>query len=215
MNSLNQYCEISTCMGVTDWYLEKNIIGKTFWAILIIAGLSVTIFQTYGTIKQYSIQEPYETKTSHQKFEEGVPFPSVTVCNFNRAKQSVVERNGLNPKVLIYLFQLFPTSYDIPLWLAKSENISEYETIWENYTNNGGDQDVRQILKTYGHTVEDTFIVVDAAGQLVSFAEIVEVFTIYGRCWKVTPQFNQSIPGGALLETADLMSGENYNDDDC
>lgn len=195
MNSLNQYYEISTCMGVTDWYFEKNIIGKTFWAVLIIAGLSITIFQTYGTIAQYISEEPYETKVSQQMIESGIPFPSVTVCNFNRAKQSVVERNGLNPKVLVYLYQLFPTSYDFPLWMDKSVNTTEYEIIWKNYTNNGGDRDIGKILKIYGHTVEETFVFIDAGGQIFIPNDILEILTVYGRCWKLVPNFHQSVPG--------------------
>lgn len=195
--SLKQYCELSTCMGIPDCYFEKRVQGKIFWAIIVIVGLIITTGQTYSTIHQFRGEDPYKTTVSGSS-ESGIPFPQVTVCNFNRAKQSLIEENNLDPHILIYMFQLFPTLYDFPLWMMDGGNgsyIQKYVELWKNYTISGGEQDYSVLIKTYAHNARDTFIDISAGGRLMNYQNAKSVLTVYGACWKLDPDYNQSLPG--------------------
>lgn len=193
---MNQYFEIATCMGITDWYLERNILGKAFWAVLVVAGLSVTTMQTYLTVNQFITRAPYETTVSQEKVNDGIPFPSVTVCNINRAKQSLIESTKIDPKVLIYLFQLFPVMYELPLWLYRgNESLDVYEEALKNYEATHGKIEFMKIIRNFGHTAKETFVTINAGGRLMSPNDAVPVFTFYGLCWKLMPTFRQTVPG--------------------
>lgn len=187
-SKLQVYCEMSTCMGVADLYRETNQIGKTFWAILILTGLSVTVWQTYGTFKQFVNDPVYETTLSKVFDESVLRFPNITICNYNRIKQSLRNKTKIDPMVLIYLFQLFPATYDYPLSHLGPSIISNYQEAWDSYMGaNNGEIDIAKILRFYGHNRTETFIIALIDMIMYPLNNIVEIFTVYGRCWKVIP----------------------------
>lgn len=194
-STFDEFCENTSCQGIIDWHLAKCLFARLFWAILVTTGLAVTIFQTYGTIQGYLASGPYSITVSVENGNNGILFPFITVCNYNRAKQSVINSTNLDPKVLPYFFQLFPTYYDIPLAMLNHEQMLLYQQAYDNYIAQGGEYDIRKFFKKYGYSQEDIIMLVTYGGNGLVIQSFTEVFTVYGRCWRITANFSQPVPG--------------------
>lgn len=196
VSSINQYCEISTCMGITDCYLTKTSFGKLFWSTLIIVGLSVTLFQTYLTFAEYLTESPFTATISKETNNHGIPFPMITICNFNRAKQSVINATNLDPKVLSAMFQMFPTSYDIPMAYLNATTVQEYQDILSKHLADVNHSDYRNFFRKYGHNANEGLITgISTNGNAILPNNLTEKFTVYGRCWRLDVNSTQQIPG--------------------
>lgn len=195
--SLGQYCEISTCMGVTDCYLTKPFLGKIFWSTLIIIGLGVTAFQTYYTFTDYLNETDFTASISKETEVHGNKFPKITICNFNRAKQSVINSTNLDPKVLTAIFQLFPTTYDISLSMLGDPSVFEiYQDALTKYITDSHVIEIADFLRKYGHNANETILSgTFANGLAIQPEKFKEVFTMYGRCWQFDLNDTQPIPG--------------------
>lgn len=204
--SMQQYAEIATCMGITDCYLTKPKLGKIFWRILIIAGLLMTTFQVYGTFIEYLNGNPFKVTLSKESVND-LKFPLITICNFNRAKQSVINETNLDPKVLIAIFQMFPSSYDIPLGTTHSEPFSVYEEALTRYKQQlGSEFSVKNFFRKFGHNANESVLSFTFGnGYMVHPENFAEVFTTYGRCWRVNVNSSQPISGrNTYLESEKL-----------
>lgn len=191
-----QYCEVAMCLGITDFYVTKSCFGKVFWSIMITAGLLITIFNTYLTFAQYLSENDFKITISKEYVGGGIEFPSMTICNFNRAKQSIINQTNLNPKVLSALFQLFPTSYELPLSILDSNEISSYQSALTDYLRTDDHNRIRNFFRSYGHNAtESIWQVTFGTGMIVPFERILEAFTIYGRCWRIDINETQKVSG--------------------
>jgi len=47
----DEYCEVSSVMGVIDWYEARNMCGKVFWFFLLFFSISFTTYSIYGSTK--------------------------------------------------------------------------------------------------------------------------------------------------------------------
>lgn len=186
-NTFSLFCEVSTCMGIFDWYREKNLCGKSFWAIIVVSGLIITSVQTYVTFAQHLNEARYQTTISTEYWNEGIPAPYIVICNYNRAKRSLINQTKIDPKIFTYIYELFPTTYDIGLHFLGTKGLSEYQNAWADYVKKGGESDIQKLMHFYGHNYSDTFINVYTEGTLNSTIEFKEIFTVYGRCWKGKP----------------------------
>lgn len=207
LDSLRQYCEISTFMGVADCYLAKPLLGKLFWGILVIAGISITTWQTYITVEDYLKDDDYKIIVSKELMSNRFSFPNIIVCNYNRARQSIINATDLDPKVLSYLFQLFPQTYDVPLNTLGDKEIIPYQEAWDLYVAKTGENDARDFFRKFAQGSKEMFMQVTIASSLV-IKNFTEVFTAFGLCWRVNIDINHIVPGIILVKylTTPLMT---------
>uniref|UniRef100_A0A915JHJ0 Uncharacterized protein n=1 Tax=Romanomermis culicivorax TaxID=13658 RepID=A0A915JHJ0_ROMCU len=193
----DQFCQVCTCMGVIDWYQASHCAGKTFWATLLTVCLLITGYGITISVQRLIDEPPFKTTTSQSRVQNGgVPFPNVTICNYNRVKQSMVDSTKIDPKVLVYMFNWFTTPYDLPLNLLDESQIKIYEQAWMDYVAAyNGNVSIPDILRTYGHG-KDMFLSTSHFRRPVTKYE--EVISIYGRCWKPEISYNQRMPGSHL-----------------
>lgn len=206
VSSMSQYCEISTCMGVTDYYLTKSVCGKMFWSSLIILGLGITLFQTYFTFAEYFTESPFKASISKETLGSGIKFPRITICNFNRAKQSVINATQVDIKVLSAMFQLLPTNYDIPMSFMDANTVQVYQDALAKYVAFAGDSDPRNFFRKYGQNANETLITATFAnGDAILADSFTEKFTVYGRCWRLDVNNSQQIPGNIIRYRLEQM----------
>lgn len=185
-SSMGKDCEVSKCMGVIDCYLTKSVVGKLFWSIPIVFGLSLTIFQTYFTFAEYFNESDFTSSISKETEEHGIMFPQITICNFNRVKQSVINATMIDPKVLTAMFQMIPMAYDLPLSYPGPSMVPIYQNVLTKYETDIGDTHVQNFFCKYSHPANDSVILgTYGIGTMIFPNNFTEVFTVYGRCWRL------------------------------
>lgn len=178
-------------MGVVDLYRAKNVFCKIFWAIVLIASLSLTLWQTQGAFCQFLNDHPYKYVVSKEPSITGIRYPNLVICNYNRVKQSFIDEFNIDPKVLTYAFQFLPTSYAFPLKLERNVNITGYEYEWNKFKMATGIRHPLELFRRFGHTFEETLI--DTLNTIEMKHE--EFLTISGLCWKIIPNSTEPFPG--------------------
>uniref|UniRef100_A0A915IRM3 Uncharacterized protein n=1 Tax=Romanomermis culicivorax TaxID=13658 RepID=A0A915IRM3_ROMCU len=198
----DQWCEVSTCMGVIDCYLARSLLGKIFWIVILTVGLCLTGWQVSMSVASFVGSEPFQVTISNQLQKDGIDFPNVTVCNYNRIKQSHIEKHNMTPELLSYIFQLMPTvaGYDLPAgYFDKNDTKTNWskleEQAYDRYLASGGFRNIFEFFRVHGHTVDETFFKVSAGMEKIDLQDLQEQFTLYGKCWKINPNFKQTLPG--------------------
>lgn len=165
----------------------------------------MTIFQQYDMFVQYlnNGQGNFRSTVERVLMDNSTPFPTVTICNFNRAMKSKLLRDKVDQRVLEYAYGAIPVTYDFSMrslmQLAFWEhNIQEYEKLWHEYTK-GKKIDIGDLLRRYGHDCNLTVLRVVFSGYDVSpdslCDRMTEVITRYGRCWVYSTNESQTRPG--------------------
>lgn len=193
--TFTEFCEVSTCMGIVDLYNAKTVASKLFWAVMLTVSLGVTIWQTQGVISQFFNESRYKTTVSKQMIDGGVEYPNLTVCNYNRAKQSLINETNLDTKILIYLFQLFPVNYNFPLFVTPNWNITEYENEWIKFKKKTRIHDPKDVFRFYSYNSTETITMVTSENGVPLALKYEEVWTVHGLCWKLMPRKKQLFPG--------------------
>ncbi len=91
---LEKWCETTSCHGVIDLFQTQSWFGKTFWSILILGSLGVASWQVYELMIEYVLGDHYYT-TTYTANGPLLPFPNITLCNFNRADRKKVLKFGM------------------------------------------------------------------------------------------------------------------------
>lgn len=200
----NQYCQISTCGGVIDCYSAKKKIGKYFWAATIIILLILTVFSLSLVISEYFNSAKYKTSVWLHPKDEGVRFPDVTICNFNRARKSALKEIELSNEALIYAFGSFLVIYDVPLNMTNDTIRVEYENSWLEFADqNSNFNNLSALFDRIGSDCKSTFWLCRWKTAQVPCCDYVkEVVNAYGKCFVFSIFANdsmQTIPGSFVF----------------
>lgn len=180
----DQWCQVTTCGGVIDWHLSKTYSGKIFWAVLIAAALVVTIWQTELVLKDFIEENHYQTKLSVLS-DEPLPFPNITICNFNAVNQRKI--GMLDKDVLNYGLQATATKYFRTVKLSHSSTL---EDKWNTLKETLNIKDVKDLFHKYGYTCNETFVqcVYEVFKPFNCCDYAWGVITNTGRCWTILPK---------------------------
>lgn len=194
------WCEITTIGGVVDWY-QANRIGKIFWSIVIFILFALTVWQNKdGTAGYFSDDNFYQTSASIET-RSGILFPSVTICNFNRAVLSKIP--NISDKALSYAFGSFPMVYDLQMsWF----NITEYEDEWQEFVQQNPEMaDLTVLMKAIGNDCKRTFLQCTFSGMKFECCDhVIEVVNGYGKCFMISPP---PPPGGESVNAMQTVPG--------
>lgn len=194
---LVEWCEVTTCAGVLDIIRAKSIFAKLCWITVVSVGLSLTIWQTYEMLRDFIFDYPYQTTVSLGS-GENIPFPNITICNFNRInklKIGPIDNDALSyafsSSLLPYIFQ-----FSIP---SLNADISKYEEAWLRMSQELNVTNTVQLYKIYGHSCEETFLGCFFDNSYFNCCDLVyESITPLGKCFTITSQLyniTQIIPG--------------------
>lgn len=186
---LYEYCELSTVLGVVDLCRAKNIKAKIFWLTVIGVALAVTIWQTFGTFKDYFNDGPFQTSVSVKNLE-GIQFPTMTICNFNRVRQSFVDEYRIHRFALYYAFGTAPESYSLTLenFLKFNTTFDDYESAWLEFSARTKIKGTIELFSRFGHSCSMTFL--QCQFQMESFdccSNVIEKISGNGKCFLITP----------------------------
>ncbi|CAB05178.2 DEgenerin Linked to Mechanosensation [Caenorhabditis elegans] len=137
------FCETTTMHGPKRIFKGKRIFTKLFWLIMVLGSLGLLIYQCWILSASY-LSKPIVSQVSFLIPEDGMEFPSVTVCNFTPIRKSYIEamnRTGdVSPDMINYLMNWFT---EIPILLGNTdqqslnkgnEELREYQSIHPNFT---------------------------------------------------------------------------------
>lgn len=184
----HQWCEVTTCNGVLDWFLAKHKCGKYFWATVLTLCALITVLMITVVVYDYTTSNKYKTSVWIEPVT-GIKFPNITICNFNRAKSSVIRQFGISYEALSYAFGSLLVFYDFPMTVMDDGNISKYEIAWEELTKlNSSLADVRNLLDIIGYKCQDIFWSCTWRTRLINCCDhVTEVINSYGKCFILSP----------------------------
>ncbi len=110
-----EWCKNTSCHGTIELLQSRNWLGRTCWSILILGSLGIATWQVYELILDF-LNEPHYRTTTYSLDEGRLPFPNVTLCNFNRVDQRKAialgmtmenDTSKLDPDYLNYFYESF------------------------------------------------------------------------------------------------------------
>lgn len=128
---LAAWCEATTVHGVADLYRAKQFsCGEVvFWVFVVFSAFSFAAWQIQGVINSYITGSGYSVNILYNR-EFPLTFPSIVICNVNRAtKTAARELNITSPKVLELFFGHFYSSSIFSL----TTNYSKFEPYWKDF----------------------------------------------------------------------------------
>lgn len=76
--NLKKFSDDTTIHGFKELYYSPSMVGKTFWTVIMISAVSVTVYQVIKSIQQYKDQP---TVTTIQPLEEDkLMYPPFSIC---------------------------------------------------------------------------------------------------------------------------------------
>ena len=136
----SRFVEGSTLHGLQYVFTSASLARRILWAVLLLLAISWFSFQSFKLLKKY-FSYPVTTKVS-LKYEAMPGFPAVTICNFNKFKNSVVRTLGY-----YQLLNQFLKSLGVGAITNDSIDLSNY-----NHLN------LTQFHYIAGHQIEDTLV---------------------------------------------------------
>lgn len=85
---LSQFAHITNLHGMARWKDARNIFSKLFWSVIVIAVMMFSIVQVTSLITMY-MSHPTMSEVRFAVPDDGLEFPTITVCNYNPVKASV------------------------------------------------------------------------------------------------------------------------------
>lgn len=183
-DTVEKWCQVTTCAGIIDLYMAKGVIGKIFWAIFLAFCFGFTLMQLGEVFKMFFTEYRYKSQMDVID-EERVPFPNVTICNFNRIDETLLSED-VDREVFSYLFDNVGINYNLEKDYMKETHI--FEPRWEKMKWILNITTVHGLYKKYGHSCEDTFILCKMeTHQFDCCKYATEVIMSAGRCWSIKP----------------------------
>lgn len=189
-DTLKRWSQVTTCAGIMDLYMAKSFIGKTFWAIFISFCFGFTLWQTSDVFRLFMTEYPYQSQMDIVAHER-IPFPNVTICNFNRIDETLTSHLTLDREVFSYVFSSAGLHYNVEKNYA--EQIDIFQPRWKKMKLTLNVTDLKSLYMKYGHSCEDTFLL--CKWQLQKFdccKYATEILTSYGRCWSILPNLRNN-----------------------
>ncbi|XP_022785106.1 acid-sensing ion channel 4-like [Stylophora pistillata] len=90
----NDFVESTTLHGLAYVVTSKSRIRRILWAVFLLVAIVFVSYQSFTMLKKY-FSFPNTTKVS-LKYDAKPDFPAVTICNFNKFRNSVIEDLGLD-----------------------------------------------------------------------------------------------------------------------
>lgn len=82
METVKVFFTDTTLHGARFMFAE-SLLRRCLWTLTLVVSLAFCYYQAYGTLKHY-FEWPFNTRiTSKSTLKNGLPFPAVTLCNFN------------------------------------------------------------------------------------------------------------------------------------
>ena len=175
-----KYIENTTTHGVVRIFTGKSKLRRLFWAIVFISALGLCLAVISERIS-YLAHDPTMTTITQKVNQNGISFPSVTICNVNPFKRSVLE-SMVDKSMLSVLINLF---VDPGTESCYNETVKDYLKK-SNLSH-------RQIQYRARHQAKDLIVDCTFAGKECNHTNFSEVLTRLGYCYT----FNS----GALLKS--------------
>uniref|UniRef100_A0A914VY86 Uncharacterized protein n=1 Tax=Plectus sambesii TaxID=2011161 RepID=A0A914VY86_9BILA len=107
MKVVNQWADVTTCHGIKDVIKSPSFWGKICWSLLVFVFLIIMTLQLADTYRTYTMH--HWVTTVYEENSGGInEFPTVTVCNYNRLRQSAATQYNLSQDNLIFMFHKMP-----------------------------------------------------------------------------------------------------------
>lgn len=90
---VDQFCSRTTAHGICQISSSPTIIRKYFWASIFLIAFSISVVLIKGLVKLY-LSYPVKTDVD-VVLEDSLPFPSVTVCNYNQFHRSRLKNDSM------------------------------------------------------------------------------------------------------------------------
>uniref|UniRef100_A0A914UR18 Uncharacterized protein n=1 Tax=Plectus sambesii TaxID=2011161 RepID=A0A914UR18_9BILA len=145
------WAERTTCHGIADLAEQNHISGRLIWASILSVVFSLLAFSLYIVSTDFGTE--WTTSTSEITSSEGLPYPVITLCNYNRLRQSQIEKYGLSPSSQSLLFENTPTAYILGDNTSNTDDALQEYSRWKkayNFTQ------LHQIYQTLGHQCVDS-----------------------------------------------------------
>lgn len=186
--ALTKWCQVTTCAGILDLYMAKGILGKLFWAVFISFCFGFTLMQVVDAFQMFLNEYPYQSQMDVIA-QEKIPFPNVTICNFNRIDETLI--GDVDREVFSYVFAVAGINYVLEMKYENENETDNFEERWNKMKLALNVTNLRSLFMKYGHSCEDTFVL--CKWQLEHFdccKHATEVILSYGRCWSLLPNLN-------------------------
>ncbi|XP_066286592.1 acid-sensing ion channel 5-like [Branchiostoma lanceolatum] len=207
----HEFANYTTCHGASRIANAKNRPHMALWTLVFLAAFGICTWQVVDRIQNYFA---YRTGTEiNVQLESELTFPAVTICNFNRIRDSATTQNDL-----AYL----GAAFYIPALLDDPETLNEFlqGVDWDGFNASTA------LLEDFAGYVRQNGFVLDGdslaectwRGRKCYADNFTHVFTEYGNCWtfngdKDSP-LKQTSPGAGngLKLVMDILTDE-YTED--
>ncbi len=102
-----KFCDDAYAPGFKDLSSAQQCWRRIVWLILILLLYSVMFWNLTIDLKAIIRGDQWAT-TVFEEEQSQIPFPPVTICNYNRVNKTAMKHLGLNESNLEFLFRAFP-----------------------------------------------------------------------------------------------------------
>lgn len=189
--SLSSFMEASTLHGAR-FICGGSIFRRLFWSSAVILCFSFCIYQIYQTLDAF-YKRPFITKiTTKAANENHLPFPAVTLCNFNsfnrRRYKNLMTKNNLSSEDIERNLNIFTGL------MAGSQDVFNNKSRQENpylFSRVYGDVQVKDhYLALFSHRIEEmllpspTFESCDVNGKICGSKNFTPfISSVFGQCF--------------------------------
>lgn len=184
---LHHWSKTCTWHGVLDIYNAVNSLRRCIWLSIVCLFTIVLIWQLQSLSYSYISDNHYITSITTELRTE-VPFPNVTVCNYNRANNTKVVQLNISKDTLAYMYLGLPQTYKIATYGNSLINLplkTSYDD-WRSTYN--GSLSILDMFTYLGHDCEKTLILCSFGNIRFNCCE--SAYTVvnqYGKCISVNP----------------------------
>ena len=159
------FVEVSSLHGLQYIFSSRTLVRRSIWTVFLLTGIGWFTFQSSRLLTKY-LEHPVTTKITVE-YEDVSEFPSVSICNFNRVRKSVVTSSGFGEVLMHMLAPFLSTS-------------SANQTIdWRKYEG----LNTTELLIRGAHRIEETLLNCSWGGELCYARNFTPTMTSMGLCY--------------------------------
>lgn len=190
------WCQNSTWHGVPDLYNSGSSKGKIFWILSLTVTTSIATWQITRLMQNFFNGSSYSTSEIIENVGH-LPFPNVTVCNYNRANISRMQELGLDEDSLEILFSASVEPFLVPISMQYQDNSTGLTALKAAFDRFNRSYPHVQIIEFLGHDCVTSLLGCWWLGFPFNCCEKANVIiNTFGKCFSIIPSLaeNSNIP---------------------
>ncbi len=96
--AIGQWCSATTWHGISDLYKTRSSVAKLFWLAVIGFSLFNITLQIMYFLVDFLGPNKWTVTVGFESAQDGMPFPNVTICNFNQYNLTRIKERNISEK---------------------------------------------------------------------------------------------------------------------